>query len=190
MKLISPALPLVATLGFAGSGCSLVPVEFTATGKIQAEVRSSGCGNSYINTITYDPTTNADYNEYKDEIAQGSINWIRLEMTRLLPDTVNPPSNCEETGNRATLIAGQVDVRRTGQPDNAFIEGVSAWEGVFVGVGQRVTIYPVEYDNFDELNDLVFGGEPSVLDFRIQGVADEGPVRFDLEMTLEFTASN
>lgn len=188
------ALIVFGTLGLATTGCSLIPVEITGTANGRAEVRSDGCNNTYQDTVNYDLTDDPDYNEYKDEIASGTINWIRLEVTNLVPDAVQPPANCDETGNRAKVIAGQVDIRQaSGDPDNSsdpFIEGVSAWQGVNLFVDNSITLFPVEYDNFDELNEVVFGPDSSSFDFRIQGNADEGPVRFDLEVTLEFTARN
>ncbi len=160
------------------AGCGLVPISVNGEGTVNTMVRTTGSSTTYEENVIYDPSDNEDYNKYKDQIADGSIDSITITITRI------------ESSNQATVVAGQVDLRREGASDDAWIKGVSRWEGLPVVSGNSVVLYPVEFENYDALNDLVFRGEPGPLEIRIQGVADAAPVSFDLEVTIQFTASN
>ena len=168
-------LTALGALALFSAGCGLVPISVTAEGKVNTQIRTDGSSRTYENIVSYDPTSNEDYNKYKDQIAEGSIDSITITVTRI------------EADNAATTVAGQVDVRREG--DSEWLDGVSQWQGFPLVVGNKVVLYPVEFENYDALNELIFQGEPGVLEFRIQGEADEAPVRFDIEVSIQFTAS-
>jgi len=181
-------LPAFAVLALSQSACSLVPIEVTADGKIQFEIR--GETNTYSNIVDYDPNENEDYRRYKDQFERGEIDSILISVLRVLPD------------NEATWVAGQVDVReKTDTNDAPWVEGASSWGGLRLMGEQGPTgsqeplldeIYmnPANFDSYDELNQVVFQGNKGPLEFRVQGVGDQGPVEFDLEVTVTFTVEN
>ncbi len=172
------ALGSFALIALSSAGCGLVPISVTGEGTVNTMIRTDGSSTTYENIVEYDPSTNEDYNKYRDQIADGSIDSITITVTRL------------ESTNVATVVAGQVDLRRKGGTEDDWLQGVSRWEGFPLVQGNSVVLYPVEFENYDALNDLVFRGEPGPLEIRIQGVADAAPVSFDLEVTIQFTASN
>ena len=77
-------LPAFAVLALSQSACSLVPIEVTADGKIQFEIR--GETNTYSNIVDYDPNENEDYRRYKDQFERGEIDSILISVLRVLPD--------------------------------------------------------------------------------------------------------
>jgi len=184
----SIALPTFALFALSTSACSLVPIEVTADGKLQFEVR--GETTSYSDIETYDPNENEDYLRYKDQFEAGEIDSILISVLRVQP------------GNQATWVAGQVDVREhTESNDGEWTEGVSSWGGLrLMGEQQpngtqeplqdEIYLNPALSDNYNELNRVVFKGAKGPIDLRVQGVADSGPVEFDLEVTVTFTVNN
>lgn len=180
-------LALTAATAVSMSGCSLIPLEVTADGKLQFEIR--GETNTFSNIVTYDPNDNEDYRKYKDQFDRGQIESILITVLRVYPN------------NKATWVAGQVDVRPAGAGDDAWVQGVSEWGGLRLmgeegpnGVREalldEIYLTPAEWDNFDELNRVVFQGDKGALEFRVQGVGNEGPVEFDIEVTVTFTVEN
>lgn len=182
------ALPTFALLAISSSACSLVPIEVSADGKLQFEVR--GETNTYQDVVMYDPNENEDYLRYKDQFDRGEIDSILISVLNVRP------------ANRATWVAGQVDVREhTESNDGPWTEGVSSWGGLrLMGEQQpngtqeplqdEIYLNPALSDNYDELNAVVFQGARGPIDLRVQGVADSGPVEFDLEVTVSFTVAN
>lgn len=180
-------LPALAALAFTQSACGLVPIEVTADGRLQFEVR--GETNTYSSIETYDLNDNEDYRNYKDQFSRGEIDAIQIDVLRVT------------SANQATWVAGQVDVREhTDDPNAPWVEGVSAWGGLRL-MGESASgrmeplldsIYlnPASFDNYGELNQVVFQDTSGVLDFRVQGVGDQGPVEFDIEVTVTFTVEN
>jgi hypothetical protein len=182
-------LALLPTAAFlvAQAGCSLVPLEVTADGKIQVEVH--GDTNAYSSVVTYDPNENEDYRKYKDQFEKGEIESILIKVLRV------------KGTNQATWVAGQVDVKAASAGEDGWVTGVSSWQGLrLMGeadlngnrepLADEIFLNPAEWDNYDELNRVVFQGDKGAIDFRIQGVADTGPVDFDLEITVTFTVEN
>lgn len=178
------ALIPVAALALAQVGCGLVPLEVTADGKIQVAV--DGETNSYSSVVTYDPNDNEDYRKYKDQFEKGEIESILIKVIRV------------NANNGATWVAGQVDVKASSAGEDGWITGVSSWQGLRLrgepdingnreDLTDEIYLNPAEWDNYDELNRVVFQGDRGAIDFRIQGVADTGPVSFDLEITVTFT---
>lgn len=180
-------LPALATLALSQSACSLVPIEVTGDGKIQFEI--DGTDNTYEEIVQFDPETNEDYQRYKDQLQNGEIDSILLSVLRVYPS------------NRASWVSGQVDVRKhTESNDGEWIEGVSAWGGLrLLGEASNtglqeplldeIYLNPATFENYAELNQTVFkDGGP--IDFRVHGVGDQGPIRFDLEVTVTFTVEN
>ena len=187
MRSSLPALVATAALGFSASACSLIPIEATADGKLQFEI--DGTDNTYLDIVTYDPNENEDYMRYKDEFERGQIDSIQIKVLRLRSE------------NEATWAAGQVDVRPSGAGDDAWVEGVSEWNGLRLQGDLRpdgtreelrdeIFLNPATFENYDELNKVVFQGDRGPIDLRVQGITDQGPVKFDLEVTVTFTVAN
>ena len=181
------ALLPVALLAFGPVGCSLVPLEVTADGKIQVDV--TGTTNSFSSVVSYDPNENEDYRKYKDQFEKGEIESILIKVLRV------------NSVNEASWVAGQVDVKASSAGEDGWITGVSSWQGLrLMGelqpdgsrepLADEIYLNPAEWDNYDELNRVVFQGDKGAIDFRIQGVADTGPVDFKLEITVTFTVQN
>lgn len=188
VSLRSIALPTFALFALTQAACGLVPIEVSADGKIQFEIR--GETNEYSDIVSYDPNENEDYLRYKDQFDRGEIDSILISVLRVRPD------------NQATWVAGQVDVReKTESNDGAWVEGVSSWGGLRL-MGEQapdgsqqplqdeIFLNPALSDNYSELNAVVFQGARGPIDLRVQGVADTGPVEFDLEVTVSFTVAN
>lgn len=182
-----PALLATLALGYGASACSLIPIEATADGKLQFEIR--GDTNTYSDIVSYDPNENEDYQRYKDQFDRGEIDSILIRVLRL------------RAGNEATWVAGQVDVRPSGAGEDAWVEGVSEWNGLRLQGDLRtdgtreelrdeIFLNPATFQNYDELNRVVFQGDRGPIDLRVQGVADQGPVQFDMEVTVTFTVEN
>lgn len=180
-------LPVFAGLALSQTACSLVPIEVTGDGKIQFEI--DGTDNRYEEIVLFDPNDNEDYQRYKDQLDQGEIDSILLSVLRVYPT------------NRASWVSGQVDVRKhTEAGDSEWIEGVSAWGGLRLmgepdtsGLQEplldEIFLNPATFDNYDEVNETVFkDGGP--IDFKVHGIGDQGPIRFDLEVTVTFTVEN
>lgn len=167
------ALPIFVAAVFV-NGCGLIPIEVDVSGRIRVSV--DGNGTSFESIESYDPNDNEDYRKYKDEIANGQITSIQLEVLKI------------EDSNRATWVAGQVDVRPASGGD--WVEGIGKWEGLPLFQGNIMHINPAESDNYDKLNDIVFGNGDGAIEFRINGVSDAAPAAFDLEITVNFHATN
>lgn len=182
-------LPAFALIALSQSACSLVPIEVTADGKLQITCQSTGDDNTYEGLATYDPNDNEDYRQYKDQFERGEIESIVITVLDV------------NGRNRANWVAGHVDVRESGMGDDAWIDGVSAWGGLRLlsdfdangnqeELADEIYLNPSTSDNYPELNRMVFQGNKGALDFRVAGIADQGPVDFDIEVTVTFTVEN
>ena len=168
----------LATLAGTQTACSLFDSDFD--GSVRLVFSISDETNTYEDNQLFDPNDNEDFRDNRDRIKDGVIESMEFQFPVI------------EAGNAANIIFGDVDVRPAGETsEDAWVQGVSAWEGVQV-VSPSTYFVDIPGDRQQILSDLVFGAEPgeSQLELRIQGGADEGPVRFDIAVTLNlfFTA--
>lgn len=152
----------------ANAGCGLISADFEGTVRILAQISGDDGQRTFESLEVVDPNSNEDYKNNKDKIQEGEITAIDVKITRVTPR------------NNATVVVGQVDVRKTGAED--WVQGVAEWEGVPVEQDNvfRLTLSP---ERQAELNKIVFEDEGSI-DMNIVGVADQEPVEFDVEITL------
>lgn len=156
------------------AGCGLISADFEGTVKILAEVRGDPGQRTFEKLEVVNPDDNEDYRNNKDKIEEGEITSIDVKITRI-------PAN-----NRAQVIVGQVDVRKEGAAE--WTQGVAEWEGVPL-VQDNVFRLELNAEKQAELNRIVFE-EPGPIQMNIVGIADQEPVEFDVEITLNmrFTA--
>ncbi len=167
-----PALALVALLGLGQPACSLFDTDFE--GSIRLSFQIDDPDPAYSDIEEFRPSENDDFRNNRDRIKDGRIESMEFRFLRI------------DQANRASLIGGQANVRQQG---GDWVEGVTAWEGIYVNEG-NVFFVPVPGDRQAVLSELVFGQEDPVLEIDVNGFADQSPVRFDMQVTLNmvFTA--
>lgn len=174
-------LPILATASVSNLGCGLLSADFE--GQVKIEVSLDDEDKEFFSIEKVNPEDNEDYRNNKDKISDGRIDSIDLEFTSVIPCIEGQNAGC----NRSTLVVGQVDVRRAGTED--WVAGVGAWEGIQVIEGNKFRLN-LAVEQQEAINKLVFeeGGE---LDVRLAGIADQGPVKFNVQVVLNmtFTAS-
>jgi hypothetical protein len=180
------ALPLTL-LAFGSYGCGIISKDLDGEVRFNFEIDGD---DTYSDTIEFDPNSNEDVKNNRDKVEAGTVVEIILELTSVHPD------------NRAQIIVGQVDVRKKGDPDTAWIQGVGAWSGVPIydqnGVPAIGQVFKLEIPvaTQDKLSDIVFR-ETNPLEFRLQGQAlgwdyrPAGPTKLTGEVLvkLNFTVS-
>ena len=179
---LAPRLALSSLLlaSVAGSGCGLISADFEGDIKLRVSVGDpTDPDNRYEDLVVTDPEDNADYRENKDKIKSGQVTAVELEFINITP------------GILSNLVVGEAHVRkqREGQaPNEGWVQAVGVWEGVQVIQGNKFRLtLPAEGQR--HLNRIVFD-EPGPIELRLTGVADRGPVAFEVQVTLfmRFTA--
>ncbi len=158
----------------ANAGCGLISADFEGTVRIIGEVVGDDGQRTFESLEVVDPNENEDYRNNKDKIEKGEIVSIDVKIVRI------------SQRNNAKVVVGQVDIRKEGAAE--WVQGVAEWEGVPVEADNvfRLTLSP---ERQAELNKIVFE-EEGAIQMNIVGVADQEPVDFEFEMTLNmrFTA--
>lgn len=165
----------MAGLGFGGSACSLFDSDFTGTVNLDFIVDDADA--TYQSNDLFDPNENEDFANNRDRIKDGTIESMEFRFLDIRAD------------NASEIVFGQVDLRPANSSD-AWVEGVSAWSSIPV-LNDNVFVVQVPAVNQEILSDLVFrGDDASALELRIDGNADQGPVKFNIRATLNmvFTA--
>ena len=164
--------------GLSQPACSLFDSDFEGSVRLLFEVDDPD--NTYESVDLFDPNDNEDFRENRDRIRSGQIESMEFRFLDI------------EQANRANFVLGQADVRPVGEESTPWVEGVSAWEGVQVLDG-NVFYVDIPGDRQAILTELIFEVDPDdlePLEVRIDGRADDGPVRFNIQVTLNmsFTA--
>lgn len=181
--------PIAAAALYLG-GCGIITKDLEGNVRFDFEINGDDGESRYEDLVTFDPNSNEDVRNNRDSIESGSVLQISLELVELLP------------GNQAKMVAGQVDVKPQGAPDDQWILAVGEWSGIPLytdetsntpALGQVFKInLPVSTQN--KLSELVFKQE-SPLDFRITGIGydwylrEQGPVRLKGQVEVQLAVS-
>lgn len=175
MRLARTSLPLLIVAASTQPACSLLESDFDTSVQLDFEVDDPD--RTYSSIDAFNPNDNDDFRENRDRIQD-----LRIESMEFVFLGIDPE-------NEADLVLGQADVREAGEMDpevNPWVEGVSAWEGVQVLSNNRFFV-DVPGTRQEALTDLLLGVEPgdgNALEVRIDGRADQGPVDFDIRVTV------
>lgn len=167
----------IALLAATQPACSLLDTDFEGSVRLLFNVNDPDT--VYQSVDMFNPNDNEDFAANRDRIRTGTIESMEFRFQQVMPD------------NRSSLVLGSADIRPAGSMDE-WTEGVSAWEGVQV-ISNNTFFVDVPADKQQILTDLIFEteeGDPEALEVRIDGLADQGPVMFDIQVTLNmiFTA--
>ncbi len=166
-------LALISSLALSQAACGLVESDFE--GKVRLTFQVDDEDKVYKSVDMFDPNDNEDYRNNKDRIRAGRIDFMELEFVGI------------GQANQAQLVVGEVDVRDAGDETNPWKEGITAWEGIQVVQGNKFLI-DLPADQQADVTKLVFEREgESPLELRIDGEADQGPVDFQIQVTLNMT---
>jgi hypothetical protein len=170
---MQPRLLLAPLFALGLGGCGLISADFEGQVKLVVDVNDDD--SSYFAIKDVNPEDNQDYRDNKDKIREGRIDSIDLEFIQIGAE------------NLSQIVVGQVDVRHKGDTD--WITGVGAWEGIQVIQGNKFRLN-LAAEQQEAINKLVFE-EGGILEFQLAGVADQGPVKFQVQVVLNmtFTAS-
>lgn len=159
------------------TACSLLDSDYE--GQVQLLFDVQDPDNTYESIDLFDPNENQDFADNKDRISTGTVESIEFRFRSIA------------AANVAQLVLGSARLRPNGDESTPWIEGVSAWEGVQV-LPDNTFLVRVPGDKQAQLTELIFedAGEVPPLEIEINGQADQGPVDFEIEATLNlvFTA--
>jgi hypothetical protein len=166
-------------------GCGIVEKDLSGSVRFSWDIDDED--DTYDSIEQFDPNSNEDVKEHRDNIQDGQVVKISIEITSVQPT------------NEAKFVAGQVDVRVAGAGDDAWISAVGKWDGIPVydedgNPALQPFTLELARDTRDELSRIVFE-EESLLDFRLNGVGydayfqKDGPVRISGDVVVEVEAT-
>lgn len=142
----------------------------------------------YHDIVQFDPNSDPDFQKNRSKIKEGSVVEIVVNFEQVFPD------------NRAKVVAGQVDLRKHGAGEDAWIPAIGSWSGIplydengLALQGQRTKL-DLTPGMRDDISRLVFDATDPI-DFRISGyglddaLMPKGPVHIagEVEVSLHVT---
>jgi hypothetical protein len=149
---IASLVSLLGSFAFFSSGCGLISKTFEGTTRFSFDIDSKDA--KYDSVNEFSPNSDEDVKNNKDKIKSGQIIAITIEISDI------------KNTNGAKYIGGQVDVKRSTQPDTSYITAAGRWDGIPLyaqdgspAIGQIITL-DLTPDTITKLRDLVFNLPP------------------------------
>lgn len=109
-------IPALFLGGAVSSGCGLVSKAFEGNANFDFKIDDAAA--TYNKVEVFNPNSDADVRNNRDKLKSGHIRQITLEITDI------------QESNRAKYVQGQVDVKRSVEPDDKYIMAAGKWDGI------------------------------------------------------------